>query len=278
VVFKSDTADIKRGTQGTIVAKDAEKNNITVRYFDRETKSYKESSVDCFKQSGKMQTYDVVEKKFGAGDKVMFLKNDKNAGVKNGQTGIVKSIDEQGNAIIGIGEQRTHNYREVSLNLNNKNDKGYTAYNYCDHGYCITSHKSQGSTYNKCIAGYDVSSHKSNFNEFYVAATRQKQDVTIYTNDKERFKEQVKQEQDKHSTFDAYDLSKYEAIMLENRARPGRQEEKMTETSRIEQDFKTAVEQRTSEREEQQKQPKEREIPLKQKEIAHEIERGGMDL
>ncbi|MDD5672562.1 MAG: MobF family relaxase [Chitinivibrionales bacterium] len=269
VVFKSDTADIKRGTQATIVAKDAEKNNITVRYYDRKSKSYKEADLDCRKYSGKMQTYDVVEKKFGAGDKVMFLKNDKNAGVKNGQTGVVKSIDEQGNAIIGIGEQRSHNYREVSMNLNNKGDK---AYNYCDHGYCITSHKSQGSTYNKCIAGYDVSSHKSNFNEFYVAATRQKQDVTIYTNDKERFKEQVQQEQEKHSTFDAYDFSKYEPMMRQDPAQL-RQEEKMIATYRIEKGLEESMARAGADPSEQQQK-----LPLKQKEHAREIERDGRDL
>ena len=50
-----------------------------------------------------MQVYDVEGKKFGAGDKIMFQKNDKLVGVKNGQTGTIKSIDDQGNAKIRIG-------------------------------------------------------------------------------------------------------------------------------------------------------------------------------
>ena len=160
-------------------------------------------------------------KKFGAGDKIMFQKNDKPVGVKNGQTGTIKSIDDQGNAKIRIGAEKLvssngetiDKSRYVECNLNNKGDKAYT---YVDHAYCITSHKSQGSTYDKCIAAYDVSNHKTNFNEFYVAATRQKQDVTIYTNDKEQFKDQVRQEQDKNSTFDPV-FRKFEGCLQENR-------------------------------------------------------------
>ncbi|MDD5672649.1 MAG: MobF family relaxase [Chitinivibrionales bacterium] len=266
VVFKSDCHNIKRGTQATIVAKDTEKNTLSVRYYDREAKSYKESALDCLRQSSPMQVYDVVEKKFGAGDRVMFLKNDKNAGVKNGQTGTIKNIDEQGNAVIGIGEQRKKNYREVLLNLNNKGSENFTAYNYCDHAYCITSHKSQGSTYDKCIAAYDVSNHRTNFNEFYVAATRQKQDVTIYTNDKERFREQAELEQEKPSTFDMYDFSKYDAIMRQNRKQL-EPEEKIREIHRIEQGLDASMERGGTE---EQEQPKEN--PLKQKENVREIE------
>jgi ATP-dependent exoDNAse (exonuclease V) alpha subunit len=143
----------------------------------------------------------------------MFQKNDNNVGVKNGQTGTIKSINEQGSAIVGVGEERKKSYKEVSLNLKNKGDSAYT---YCDHAYCQTSHKSQGSTYDKCIAAYDVGTHKTNFNEMYVAGTRQQQDITIYTTDKKAFKEQVKLEQSKLSTLDPV-FRKFEAKMLKNR-------------------------------------------------------------
>jgi conjugative relaxase-like TrwC/TraI family protein len=230
VVFKSDAGDIKRGTQATIVSTDGAKNSLTLRYFDKESKSYKDTSLDCRKDSAKIQVYDVEGKKFGAGDKIMFQKNDKLVGVKNGQTGTIKSIDDQGNAKIRIGEDKivardgkaVDESRYVECNLNNKGDKAYT---YLDHAYCITSHKSQGSTYDKCIAAYEVYGHRTNFNEFYVAATRQKQDVTIYTNDKVKFKDQVQQEQQKVSTLDDFklDFSKHETAMNKNREEVARE-------------------------------------------------------
>ena len=208
IIFKNDCEDIKRGTQATVVKTDEEKNNFTVKYFDKESKSYKEATVDCRGHCAKMQVYDVVEKKFGVGDRVIFQKNDKAVDVKNGQTGIIKSIDEEGNAAIDIGKNRM-----VECNLNNRGDRAYT---YIDHAYCITSHKSQGSTYDKCIAVYDVSNHKTNFNEFYVAATRQREDVSIYTNSKEKFKEQAQEEQNKISTLDPV-FKKFEGRIRENR-------------------------------------------------------------
>ena len=231
-----------------------------------------------------MQVYDVEGKKFGAGDKIMFQKNDKLVGVKNGQTGTIKSIDDQGNAKIRIGAEKLvssngetiDKSRYVECNLNNKGDKAYT---YVDHAYCITSHKSQGSTYDKCIAAYDVSNHKTNFNEFYVAATRQKQDVTIYTNDKDQFKDQVRQEQDKYSTFDVYDFSKYEGMMQQNRALTDGHTlaaEKFLERYQIERGLGASVDQ-ARERGGLQDKPKERELTLKPKEIEREIEHG-MDL
>jgi ATP-dependent exoDNAse (exonuclease V) alpha subunit len=213
VVLKKDCEEIKRGTQATVIEKNADENKIKLRYFDKQSQSYQEKSVDCRKHSGKMNVYDVVEKKFGAGDQVMFQKNDKNVGVKNGQTGTIKDIDENGTATVGIGNPRKAEYREVTMNLENKGDKAYT---YVDHSYCQTSHKSQGSTYDKCIASYDVSKHKTNFNEAYVAATRQEQDVSVYTNDKKVFKEQVQIEQNKISTLDPV-FKKFEGKMQENR-------------------------------------------------------------
>jgi len=214
VVFKSDCEGIKRGTQARIGERDSEKNRLIVKYYDKESKGYKEASIDCREHSAKMQVYDVVDKKFGVGEKVIFQKNDTAVGVKNGQTGVVESIDKEGMAKIRIDRNKT-----VECNLNNKGDRAYT---YLDHAYCITSHKSQGSTYDKCIAAYDVSSHKTNFNEFYVAATRQRQDVTIYTNDKAKFREQVQEEQDKISTLDPV-FRKFESRLEENRQEASRE-------------------------------------------------------
>ena len=170
VVFTREAGDIKRGTQGEIVGRDSEKNTLQIKLWDKEAAAYKEVSLDCRKQSAKLQVYDTVERKFGVGDRIIFQKNDKNVSVKNGEIGRIKEIDKNGNAIVGIGdEKKPKEYREVSLNLNGTGDRGYT---YCDHAYCITSHKSQGATVDKVIVNSEASTHKSNFNEFYVQATQ----------------------------------------------------------------------------------------------------------
>ena len=203
-----------------------------------------------------MQVYDVVEKKFGIGDRVIFQKNDKAVDVKNGQTGVIKSIDEEGNARIDVGKSGT-----VECNLNNRGNRAYT---YIDHAYCITSHKSQGSTYDKCIAVYDVSSHKTNFNEFYVAATRQREDVSIYTNSKEKFKEQAQEEQDKISTLDPV-FRKFEGRMRENREEVARETKeklaaiKVGELVEEKQSIQLQREQQAKQQEKKPEKPKQKE-------------------
>ena len=209
-----------------------------------------------------MQVYDVVEKKFGVGDRVIFQKNDKAVDVKNGQTGIIKSIDEEGNARIDVGKSRT-----VECNLNNRGNRAYT---YIDHAYCITSHKSQGSTYDKCIAVYDVANHKTNFNEFYVAATRQREDVSIYTNSKEKFKEQAQEEQDKISTLDPV-FRKFEGRIRENREEVARETKEKLAALKVGE----LVEEKVVKQEQREQQPKQQE---KKPEKPNEKERDyGMD-
>ena len=262
IIFKNDCEEIKRGTQATVVKTNEEKNNITVKYFDKESKNYREATVDCRGHCAKMQVYDVVEKKFGLGDRVIFQKNDKAVDVKNGQTGVIKSIDEEGNARIDIGKSGT-----VECNLNNRGNRAYT---YIDHAYCITSHKSQGSTYDKCIAVYDVSNHKTNFNEFYVAATRQREDVSIYTNSKEKFKEQAQEEQDKISTLDPV-FRKFEGRMRENREEVARETKEKLAALKVGE----LVEERQVTQPQREQQPKQQE---KKSEKPREMERNiGMD-
>ena len=256
IIFKNDCEEIKRGAQTTVIKIDEEKNTITVKYFDKESKSSKEAVVDCRGHCAKMQVYDVVEKKFGIGDRVIFQKNDKAVDVKNGQTGVIKSIDEEGNARIDVGKSGT-----VECNLNNRGNRAYT---YIDHAYCITSHKSQGSTYDKCIAVYDVSNHKTNFNEFYVAATRQREDVSIYTNSKEKFKEQAQEEQDKISTLDPV-FRKFEGRMRENREEVARETKeklaaiKVGELVEEKQSIQLQREQQAKQQEKKPEKPKQKE-------------------
>ena len=106
VVFTRDTAHINRGTEGTIVKADHENNRIEVKYWDKKSREYKTGAFNCKKYGSTYETYDTVEKKFGAGERVIFQKNDKNREVKNGEIGTIKSIDKNGNATVGIGDRR----------------------------------------------------------------------------------------------------------------------------------------------------------------------------
>ena len=119
------------------------------------------------------------------GDKIVFLKNDKDIAVNNGELATIKSIDEAGN-VTAIKE----NNDAVVFNP--------TEYKNFDYGYALTTYKSQGETVNTAI--YAVNDRfTENFEEkFYVAGTRATDEVKIYGTDKELeiFKENIKHSKD----------------------------------------------------------------------------------
>ena len=199
------------GVEARIVRCDRENNSLHIQFWDKAAAKFREADVNLLKHGKKFQTYDIVSREFGAGDKVMFTKNDGKVRVSNGEIGRIEKIDRDGTATIRMTD---NDKREVTCNLKAHGNNGYT---YLDHAHCITDHKSQGATFDTVIVANDVSKVKSSFNSFYVEATRMRQHVSVFTNDKESLKEQVRREQDKISTFDTYDFSKYEKAMAKNR-------------------------------------------------------------
>ena len=114
-------------------------------------------------------------------DKIVFLKNDKNLNVNNGELATVKSIDEAGNitAIKENGDVVIFNPEE---------------YKNFDMGYALTTYKSQGETVNKTLYSLNSGAYSENFEEkFYVAGTRSTDEIKIYGTEAEveKFKENI---------------------------------------------------------------------------------------
>lgn len=80
----------------------------------------------------KTTVYSVEERNIAIGDRIVFGKNDtKGIGVENGVVGTVIKVDEKGNMQVQLDSGKT-----VSFNINN--------YGNIDHGYAVTTEKSQG--------------------------------------------------------------------------------------------------------------------------------------
>lgn len=106
------------------------------------------------------------DRRFAAGDQVVFLKNEGSLGVKNGMLGkIVEAGPTRFVAEVGEGEYRS--LVEVNQRF----------YRHVDHGYATTVHKSQGATVDrvKVLASLSLDRHLT-----YVALTRHRQDVALY--------------------------------------------------------------------------------------------------
>lgn len=119
----------------------------------------------------------MIKKSFCPGDKIIFLKNDHKLGIKNGQLGKIESIN---NNILKISS----NNKTFFLNTD--------TYKHIDHGYALTSYKSQGMTVDKAIINID--SHQSKLNSrnaFYVNISRAKNGVSVYTDSKDKISKQL---------------------------------------------------------------------------------------
>ena len=117
-------------------------------------------------EAGDLFTTEDGERRFAAGDQIVFLKNEGSLGVKNGMLGkVVEAGPTRFVAEVGEGEHR----RPVEV------DQRF--YRHVDHGYATTVHKSQGATVDrvKVLASLSLDRHLT-----YVALTRHREDVALY--------------------------------------------------------------------------------------------------
>ena len=143
-----------------------------------------------------ISVYETEIREFAEGDKIVFLKNDQRQELQNGLTAIIDDIDHQGNIRAKVDEDR-YVYFKASK------------YQYFDHGYAVTVHKSQGQDTDKVYIVSD-SEYKglNNTEGFYVGVSRGKQDAFLYVDNASMFKDQVKLAQNKTSTLDHIKLEK----------------------------------------------------------------------
>ncbi len=159
-----------------IIVKDKDNNEVKI--------DLKENALD-------LQIYTKETQKFAKGDKVVFLQNNRDLGVFNGELGYVKEYDKEKHML----KVEKENGDVVEFNPK--------AYDKFDLGYAITAHKSQGTTSKKVVAVLDTKYKDMNtFNLAYVALSRHKEDVQVFTTNKQELKEQVQKEQQKRSTLE----------------------------------------------------------------------------
>lgn len=168
----------KAGVEGGIIAINDSNNTITLK---DKTNSLHE--IDLTEYGKSLLVYKEKLNKITAGEKIIFLKNDKSLQVNNGQTAIVKSITADGRARLMM-----ENGKERIINLR-------TQYKYVDYGYAITDYKSQGQTAKNVI--YNADTSLANYNQAYVGISRGKDNITIYTDNKDKLKQQIGLEKEK---------------------------------------------------------------------------------
>jgi len=102
-------------------------------------------------------------REFASGDRVMFLKNDRGLGIKNGSLGVVETVDASRMSV------RLDAGRTVAFDLKD--------YAHLDHGYAATIHKAQGVTVDRVhvLATPGLDRHAA-----YVALSRHRDRVELH--------------------------------------------------------------------------------------------------
>lgn len=155
-------------------------NSIVQNYFDSREQgkshiimAHKRKTVEVINKvihqqlskSGELGlSHQIKGKEYSVGDRFVFLKNDYSLDVRNGTTGIIEHINEQGEMQIKSDDGRT-------INFNAKEYEDFA------HGYAITIHKAQGVTVDQAqlYLDKDVTSNLA-----LVGASRHKESVEIH--------------------------------------------------------------------------------------------------
>ncbi|MBL1436412.1 MAG: AAA family ATPase [Rhodobacteraceae bacterium] len=105
---------------------------------------------------------------FAVGDRIIFTRNDRDLGVKNGSFGVVEGIDNDQLRVLMDTDGRDKS-RSATIMPDH-----YTAF---DHGYACTIHKSQGATVDNA---YVLGSNTMDHHLSYVAMTRHRDEMRLY--------------------------------------------------------------------------------------------------
>jgi hypothetical protein len=147
-----------------------------------------------------------VERELAQGERVVFLRNEyKEYDVRNGDVGTVTRV---GKNSLGV---RLEDGRELDLDL--------SVYSAFDYGYALTTYKSQGQTYDRVIVEADTTiPYLQDQRNSYVQITRARDEVLIFTDDKEELRSMAGVLSVKQDTHDL-DLSLGHAEHMERRVR-----------------------------------------------------------
>ena len=172
MVHAADTREQARGelVDGWDRARQAEAGStrIILTHTNAEVQSLNGEARDRLRASGDLGDDVTVkaergERQFATGDRIMFLRNERGMGVKNGTLATIERVSPEGMAV------RLDDGRGVAFDTKD--------YAHVDHGYAATFHKSQGVTVDRAhvLATPGMDRHSA-----YVGMSRHRDDVQLH--------------------------------------------------------------------------------------------------
>ncbi len=170
-----EAADTREAARGELVdgwdrqrQAEPDKTRIILTHTNAEVRALNEEARGRMRATGELGqdvgvTVDRGRRDFAAGDRIMFLRNERSMGVKNGTLGTLERVGEGRMAVRLDGGNR------VAFDLKD--------YAHVDHGYAATIHKSQGVTVDRAhvLATPGMDRHGA-----YVAMSRHRDGVALH--------------------------------------------------------------------------------------------------
>ena len=135
-------------------------------------------------QAKNFQVFHSTEIGFARGDKLRVTQNGKTLDgqhrLDNGALYQIDRFDREGNIVLENGWSVSKDFGHFT------------------HGYCVTSHASQGRTVDRVLIGQSSDSFKASSREqFYVSCSRGRKEATVYTDDRAALLDAVRRSDDR---------------------------------------------------------------------------------
>lgn len=135
----------------------------------------------------KISVYHLRTQEYSVGDQVKITRNDAKLDLTNGDRFIVKGVKDN-QLLLDDGK------RSITLDLNKRQ--------HIDYAYCTTVHSAQGLTAENVICNIEASSRTTSRDWFYVAISRAKNNVKIFTENAKALPEKVAKASEKKAAHD----------------------------------------------------------------------------
>ena len=193
---------LKKKAQYTVISRDIENNRVTVRAPDGSAISFDPS------RCADKKTYATQEIAISQGDQLRWTRNDTARGVRNGQMVTVEAVDAKGTALLKDASGKT-----TTVDLSGQQ--------YLDYALVSTTYGSQGKTADQVLVAVDRTISKEGL---YVAVSRAKQKLSLYTADKAQLFKRAERSSAKENPSDV--------LTLFNLVNPDAQNEKAADPAR----------------------------------------------
>ncbi|MCD6056297.1 MAG: exonuclease subunit alpha [Gammaproteobacteria bacterium] len=181
---------IAKGSYWQVAENHPEQNRLVLRHGGRAIEWL--PHLESGQYSGHVEVYEQKRRDLSVGEVLRWRRNDRDLPLANGQSCQVKSIDNDKSTLtLSVLETPGFNLaspqkREVILDLNATQSQHWS------YGYVDTVHSAQGKTVDRVLAlaqSYNV--NLSTCRSFYVAISRARKEAWLYTDNIERYREQI---------------------------------------------------------------------------------------